>query len=293
MNSISGGIFADGISAFVAGLLGTYGLTVSTANVGLVAATGVASRRIAFVVGALLALAAFQPTMVGILTIMPPPVMAAALMFTAVFIMIGGVQIIVTRVLDARRTLVIGLGMMAFFAESVFPNAFKNVPHWAEAFVSTPLVLATIVALGLNLVFRLGIRRTVEMTIDPQTMVLQEVVNFIELVAGAWGARRDVINRVEFAAQHAVDAVLSSVLSFQGTPPAFSVKRDLLDANMGSDPTPIDSPRRIGFTMRHRQRAFRCAISPYEEGSKFKNPSLPRSSEGSTRRGSPPSRAST
>jgi len=85
-------------------------------------------------------------------------------------------------------------------------------------------------------VFRLGIRRTVEMTIDPQTMVLQEVVNFIELAAGAWGARRDVINRVEFAAQHAVDAVLSSVLSFQGTPPAFSVKRDLLDANMGSDP---------------------------------------------------------
>ena len=65
----------------MAGLLGTYGLTVSTANVGLVAATGVASRRIAFVVAALLMVAAFQPTFVGILTIMPPPVMASALLF--------------------------------------------------------------------------------------------------------------------------------------------------------------------------------------------------------------------
>ena len=49
MNSIRGGIFADGISASVAGFLGTYGQTMSTANVGLVAATGVASRRIAFI----------------------------------------------------------------------------------------------------------------------------------------------------------------------------------------------------------------------------------------------------
>src|SRR4029453_13367186 len=46
--SIEGGIFGDGIANTAAGLLGTYGMTVSTANVGLVAATGVASRRIGF-----------------------------------------------------------------------------------------------------------------------------------------------------------------------------------------------------------------------------------------------------
>ena len=51
-NSIKGGILGDGIANTAAGLLGTYGMTVSTANVGLVAATGVASRRIAFVIAA-------------------------------------------------------------------------------------------------------------------------------------------------------------------------------------------------------------------------------------------------
>ena len=208
MSSIRGGIFADGIAASVAGLLGTYGLTVSTANVGLVAATGVASRRIAFVVAAILAIGAFQPGFVAVLTIMPPPVMASALLFTAVFIMIGGVQIISTRVLDSRRTLVIGMGMMAFFVVSVFPSTFSGVPHWAQPLVSSPLVLATLVALALNLVFRLGIRRKVTMSVDPAAADYQEVANFVERNAAIWGARRDVVTRVEFAVQQAAEAIV-------------------------------------------------------------------------------------
>jgi NCS2 family nucleobase:cation symporter-2 len=206
--SISGGILGDGLAAVVAGLLGTHGLTISTANVGLVAATGVASRRIAYVIAVILAVGAFQPTFVGVLTIMPPPVMAAALLFTAMFIMISGVQIISTRVLDPRRTLVIGAGMMAFFMVSVVPSAFAGVPQWAQPLVTSPLVLATLVALLLNLLFRIGIRRTVTLSIDPQTVVLQEVANFIERAAGSWGARRDVITRVEFAVQQAVEAIV-------------------------------------------------------------------------------------
>jgi xanthine permease XanP len=208
MNSIRGGIFADGIAASTAGLLGTYGLTISTANVGLVAATGVASRRIAFVVAAILAVASCVPGFVAILAIMPPPVMAAAMLFTAVFIMISGVQIISTRVLDARRTLVIGMGMMAFFIVSIFPSAFSGVPHWLHPLVTSPLVLATLVALALNLVFRLGIRRKVTMTIDPAAADYQEIANFVERNAAIWGARRDVVNRVEFAVQQAAEAIV-------------------------------------------------------------------------------------
>ena len=64
--------FGD-IARPVAGLLGTFGLTVSTANVGLVAATGVASRVIGFAVAAVLVVLALQPTLIGVLTIMPAP----------------------------------------------------------------------------------------------------------------------------------------------------------------------------------------------------------------------------
>src|SRR5262245_24880865 len=66
LRSIRGGILGDGIANSIAGLLGTYGMTVSTANAGLVAATGVASRRIGFVIAGMLLFLAFQPTLVAV-----------------------------------------------------------------------------------------------------------------------------------------------------------------------------------------------------------------------------------
>jgi NCS2 family nucleobase:cation symporter-2 len=208
MSSISRGVFGDGIAAVFCGLLGTYGMTVSSANVGVVAATGVASRIIAFPVAALLVLAALQPTLIGVLTIMPRPVMAAAMLFTAVFIMIGGAQIISTRVLDSRRTLVIGMGMMSFVAVSVYPKAFTSAPAWAHPLVTSPLVLATLVALLLNLLFRIGVKRSVSTSLDPGSPNVKAITRFIERSAGVWGARRDVTTRLEFAVQQTVEAAV-------------------------------------------------------------------------------------
>jgi len=208
MPAISRGVFGDGIAASLAGLFGTYGQSVSTANMGLVAATGVASRIIAFAVAVLLVLLALQPALIGILTIMPRPVMASALLFTAFFIMISGVQIMSTRVLDGRRTLVIGMSIMSFVAVSVYPKVFTGVPTWAAPLVTSPLVLATIVALTLNLAFRIGIRRTVTTMVNPGNPDTHDVTNFIEDNAGAWGARRDVTNRLQFAVQQTVEAVI-------------------------------------------------------------------------------------
>ena len=209
MISIRRGIFADGIAASIAGLLGTYGLTLATANVGLVVATGVASRQIAFVVAAILAIGGFQPGFVALLTIMPPPVMASALLFTAVFIMISGVQIISTRVLDSRRTLVVGMGMMMFFIDFRFSGgvfrrpalgaAGRRARRWCWRRWSRSRSIC---------VFRLGIRRKVTMSVDPAAPDYQEVANFVERNAAIWGARRDVVTRVEFAVQQGAEAIV-------------------------------------------------------------------------------------
>ena len=209
MASIGRGVLGDGLSTTISGMLGTYGLTLSNANAGLIAATGVASRSIALTVASILALAALQPRLLGILTLMPKPVMVAAMLFTAAFIMISGLQIITTRVLDTRRTLVIGMGLTTFFGVTVYPSAFAHVPHWAEPILTTPLVLATLVALGLNLVFRIGIRRRLSMTIDAAAPELRDVSAFIERSAGVWGARRDVTNRMEFAVQQTLEAIIA------------------------------------------------------------------------------------
>src|SRR5271155_1633716 len=206
--SLTRGLLAEGISNMLAGILGTVGLTISTANVGLVAATGVSSRIIAYAIAAILAALAFLPNVIGLFTIMPRAVMASVLLFTAVFIIIGGFNIISSRILDARRTLVVGMGLLTFIFVTVAPATFTGVPVWAQPLVTSPLVLATLVTLVLNGIFRLGIRRTVVMTIDPAAADYMAVARFIEQSAGMWGARRDIMIRASFAAHQAVEAVV-------------------------------------------------------------------------------------
>jgi hypothetical protein len=74
--------------------------------------------------------------------------------------MINGVQIIASRVIDARRTLVIGAGILSFLLVAVFPRTFAGAPAWLQPIVGSPLVLATIIALALILIFRIGIKRS-------------------------------------------------------------------------------------------------------------------------------------
>jgi xanthine permease XanP len=242
MGSIGRGVLGDGIATAVAGLLGTHGLTISTANVGLVAATGVTSRIISFAIAAILVIVAVQPSLTGVLTIMPRPVMAAAMLFTAVFIMIGGVQIVSSRILDGRRTLVIGMGMMSFIMVSVFPRAFASAPAWAQPLVTSPLVLATLVALALNLVFRVGIRRKVHTSVDPAAPDVQKITDFIERQGGVWGARRDVITRLEFAIQQTVEAVIDAC-AVKG-PIAIEISYDefVIDAVVAYTGSPLEFP---------------------------------------------------
>jgi NCS2 family nucleobase:cation symporter-2 len=207
MRTISQGIRGDGIGTIIGGLLCSFGQAVGPANAGLVAATGVASRVIAYPIAILLILAAVQPAFTTILTIMPPSVMAAGLLFPSAFIMINGVQIISSRVLDARRTIVIGASILTFLMVAQFPQTFSAAPAWIRPIASSPLILATVVALALNLIFRIGIRRSVELSISTGSHLLGEVDDFIERSAGGWGARRDFVVRLKPVVMQAAETV--------------------------------------------------------------------------------------
>ena len=52
-------------------------------------------------------------------------------------------------------------------------------------------------------------KKRVTMTIDAQSPALRDVTAFIERCAGVWGARRDVTNRVEFAVQQSLEAIIA------------------------------------------------------------------------------------
>jgi len=225
--SLTRGLLGEGISNMLAGALGSYGLTVSTANVGLVSATGVTSRVISYAISALLVVLAFQPILIGFLTIMPHAVMASVMIFTAAFIFLAGINIISTRVIDHRRTLVVGMGFLTFVLLTLSPTTFGNAPAWAIPMVTSPLVLATLVALVLNAIFCIGAARSAEMSIDPAGGDLSEVSRFMERNAKTWRIREDLVSRAKASAQQAVASVIDHC--FPSGPIKLSARYDEFD----------------------------------------------------------------
>ena len=208
MRSISRGVLADGLATVTAGALGTTGVNSATMNVGLASATGVLSRHVAYAVAGILVLSAFFPKLGSVLFLMPPSVAGSALLFAASFIIVNGLEIMTSRLLDARKTFMIGLSFIAALAVDFYPTVFRGLPIWTQAFVGSSLVLGTLSALLLNLLFRIGMRTRRSLVVEPRTFDAIAVERFMEAQGAAWGARRDVIDRASFNLTQSIETIL-------------------------------------------------------------------------------------
>jgi xanthine permease XanP len=210
MRSIMRGVLADGASTALAGMAGALGTNTSTPAVGLAAATGMASRKVAFAVGALFLLLGLFPKLTVLLAVMPRPVVVASLLFAVTFIMVNGLQVMSSRMLDARRTLVVGLAIVAGIAVEVFPTLSATAPEAAKPLIGSSLVFSTLVALLLNFLFRIGVKQTATFKVESAPVQAAKLEQFMETNGAAWGARRDVIDRATFNLAQSIEAIVDS-----------------------------------------------------------------------------------
>jgi NCS2 family nucleobase:cation symporter-2 len=153
---------------------------------------------------------AFLPKAAALVAIMPRPVLGATLWFSACFVFVNGLQIVTSRMLDVRRTFVIGLGFTIGLAVDLHPSLYSTLPGPVQPFASSSLVLGTISALALNALFRLGVRRTQTLLIDPARRDTSVLGDFMEAQGAAWGARRDVIDRATFNLSQSIETIVDS-----------------------------------------------------------------------------------
>jgi len=285
MGSIMRGVLADGASTALAGVAGTVGTNTCTPSVGLAAATGVASRQVAYAAGAIFLVLGFLPMLPAVLAVMPRPVIVAALLFTVSFIIINGLQVMSSRMLDARRTLVIGLSIVAGTAVEVFPALAATAPKALAPVLSSSLVFSTAIALGLNLLFRLGVRKTLSIALDLSSWKVSQLDDELRKQGAIWGARADVIARVSWAIAQVIDAVaengwrdgplvirttfdefnLDVGITYQGEPLEFPEQRPSEDEILESE----GGVRRLaGYMLRHladRVRSERKGVTAHLE----------------------------
>ena len=183
------------------------GQSTSSANVGLSIATGATSRRIGFACGVILMVLAFVPKLAVLFAIMPSPVIGALLFFAASFMIVAGVQILTSRMMDARKTFVVGVSIILGLSINMLPGVYLNLPGMLQPAFASSLSVATLSALLLNLLFRIGVAQRAKLQIDPRADSSEQIFLFMENQGGAWGARREVIDRAKSAMNECVEAV--------------------------------------------------------------------------------------
>jgi xanthine/uracil permease len=193
--SLAAGGLSEGLSNIFSGLLGMMPLNTNSGSVGLVAATNVSSRKIAWGVGVLWLVMGVLPFGAYLLLLIPDSVEGACVLFTTGFLMRSGIAMLTQRLIDNKRAIVIGFSLLVGLS---FNDILTTLNVWPpiHAVFSSPLIASVSVAILLTALFRIGLKTTVSTvwTVDQGAPPLNE---WIQAWSGVWAARSSVLFQAE------------------------------------------------------------------------------------------------
>jgi xanthine permease XanP len=213
LDGLSGGLLADGLGTMVSAVLGGGGISTSGSSVGLTSAARATSRSIGYVAAGFFLIASLLPVFAVLVIGAPRPVLGAALVFLSCSLLISGISIMSSRLLDARKTFCLGIAFAFAVATPALTRASALLPIWMAPVVAAPLLASALVAILLNLILRLGIRQQVELEIPPDGLSHEELAAFISRAGAAWGARRDTIIQAQGPIAECLDTIFDSELA--------------------------------------------------------------------------------
>jgi len=209
MKSVSGGLLANGLGTTFSGMFGGISQNSVSSSVGLSLATGTTSRAIALPTGLLVIALAFFPRIASIFAAMPMPVMGALLIYSACFIILGGLQLLTSRMLDSRRIFVVGISLIFGLSVEISPEVYRYVPDALHPIFSSSTAVSTVLVVLLSVFFRMGVAKQQTLFFHPGQDSFDLIHNFMEEQGGTWGMRREVEQR----SVHAIHETISSIVS--------------------------------------------------------------------------------
>jgi xanthine permease XanP len=212
MRNIEAGVRADGLGCLAGGLLGTPGMSASPSLVSVEKTTGATSRVIAWSIALWLVLLSCLPKFAGLIVNMPRPVMAAALFFNGALMLVAGMQIIASRPITLRATLVIGFSILAALTVAIYPEFYRSLPSWTQQFTGSIISMAVIVSVPLNALFLLGAWHSRQLFLgkDSTPVTAGSLNTFFEKQAKEWKIPTEDAARVRSVVDTAIEYVTAS-----------------------------------------------------------------------------------
>lgn len=150
---IAGGVRAEGIGCVVAPIIGGMPVTGYATNAGVIAITGVASKRVIICTGGILIALGLVPKFSTLIASIPEVVVMGAFCIVTVIIAMNGVKILGNVAMSERNMLVIGIPILVTLAASTMPADLKeSFPTVLQYFIEGGMALGAVAALVLHLV---------------------------------------------------------------------------------------------------------------------------------------------
>jgi NCS2 family nucleobase:cation symporter-2 len=156
-----------------------------------------------------------------------------------------GFQIMMSRMMDARKIFVVGISLIFGLSVDLLPGVYSQIQHpWLHPIFSSSLSLATLLAVVLTLIFRIGISRQQRLVLEPGRGASESIFSFMERQGAAWGARKDVVYRAVSALNEAVESISAQSLARGNVTVDVSFDELNLDLAVEYDGEPLLMPER-------------------------------------------------
>ena len=164
---IDKGIMAEGFGCAICALFGSLPTTSYTQNIGIVAATGVASRRVTQVAAVLFLLYGLSPKLAALLAAIPRPIVGGVFLVSAAMIMFSGIEVIQSSEHNQRNTLVAGttIGMsvmLPLFCSTTGAEWAASLPKFLNLLVTSNVFIAVVCGIVLNLLLNVLLKEKKE-----------------------------------------------------------------------------------------------------------------------------------
>ncbi|GAA3527490.1 nucleobase:cation symporter-2 family protein [Zobellella aerophila] len=148
---LSGGLLGNGVCTLVGSLFGALPTASFSQNVGIVAMTKVISRYVLGVAAVFLILAGFMPKFGALMTTIPYPVLGGATIIVFGMITMTGIQLLIKDELSSRNVTIVALSLALAMGIKAVPEAIGQLPDTLNMLVSSPVIVAAVVAFTLNM----------------------------------------------------------------------------------------------------------------------------------------------
>ena len=147
---ISGATYADGLGTAVAGVFGGLPNTSFSQNVGIVGMTGIMSRHVVTIAGAIMVMCGLIPKIGAIIASMPLPVLGGGVIVMFGMVAAAGLNVLSEIKMSRRNMIIIALSLSIGLGFNLVPSAVQYLPGIWKTLATSAVAPTAFLALVLN-----------------------------------------------------------------------------------------------------------------------------------------------